>query len=351
MSLQDDLIIRPLHPDDAADQYAIVSDPRVALNLMQLPTMEITQTQKWIERPSPGQHRLVAELDGRVIGAANIRQSQRARTAHSGRLGIMVHPDFWGQGVGGALMTAVLDLADNWLNLLRVELEVYTHNEAAIRLYEKMGFAREGMKAQSVFGDGRYFDLYVMARLRHADWYASQPPPPPLPARRGGPATAVIRPPRYPDDVDDLYTLYHQPAVGRTTLQLPSQEIWITHERLQAPNPHIYRLVAEVDGRVVGNATLNQKENPRARHVAGLGMAVHPDYWGRGIGGQLMAGLMDLADNWLQLGRVELEVNTDNPAAVRLYEKFGFQVEGRHKMHAYGDGRMVDSYFMARLRR
>jgi putative acetyltransferase len=264
----------------------------------------------------------------------------------------MVHPDFWRQGVGTSLMTAVLDLADSWLNLLRIQLEVYTHNEAAIHLYNKFGFEVEGTKHQAVFGDGRYFDTLVMARLRHLEWFDNQPEEPPPRPRKPRPeiSQVIIRPPLNPGDKEDLYTLFRHPEVGRTTLQLPSQEISKTRERLETVVPGLYRYVAEVDGRVVGNATLHQSQNPRARHVADLGMAVHPDYWGLGIGSRLLEALMQLADNWLNLTRVELEVNVDNPAGVRLYHKFGFEIEGTHRMHAYGDGRMADSYFMGRIR-
>lgn len=345
-----DLLIRPLHPDDAADQYAIVSDPRVAVNLMHLPSAELAETQKWIQEPKPGQHRLAATLNGRVIGAINVQQNLRPRLMHSGKVGMMVHPDFWGQGVGSALMAAALDLADNWLDLLRLELEVYTHNAPALHLYEKFGFETEGVKQKAVFGDGRYFDGQIMARLRRPEWYAEQPAlkqvrPYPKPDF----TTTTIRPPRYPDDLDDLYHIFRLPEVSRTTLQLPSQEIGRTRDRLKENPPGLYRYVAEVDGRVVGMATLYQKQNPRERHVADLGMMVHPAYWGCGIGSQLLAALVNLADNWLQLSRVELEVNTDNPAAIRLYKKFGFVIEGTHKLHAYGDGRMADSHFMARI--
>jgi putative acetyltransferase len=133
-------------------------------------------------------------------------------------------------------------------------------------------------------------------------------------------------------------------------LQLPSQEIGKTRDRLKEAAVGIYRYVAEVDGRVVGMASLHQHQNPRERHVAGLGMMVHPDFWGIGIGSQLLAALTMLADSWLQLTRLELEVNTDNAAGVRLYHKSGFEIEGTHRLHVYGDGRMADSYFMGRIR-
>ncbi|HRQ36380.1 MAG TPA: GNAT family N-acetyltransferase [Chloroflexota bacterium] len=350
MNTQNHLIIRPLHPDDASDQYAIVSDPRVAVNLMHLPSAELAETQKWIQEPKSGRHRLAAELNGRVIGAINVQQNLRPRLMHSGKVGLMVHPDFWGQGVGSVLMAAAINLADDWLNLLRLELEVYTHNTPAIHLYEKFGFATEGIKRKAVFGDGRYFDGQIMARLRHSEWYPPQPlPAPTRPLKKPDPAHATIRPPRYPDDLDDLYHIFRLADVGRTTLQLPSQEIGHTRDRLKESPPGLYRYVAQVDGRVVGIATLHQSQNPRERHAAGLGMMVHPDYWGRGIGSQLLDALVKLADDWLQLTRVELEVNTDNLSAIHLYEKFGFVIEGTHKLHAYGDGRMADSYFMARI--
>jgi L-phenylalanine/L-methionine N-acetyltransferase len=97
--------------------------------------------------------------------------------------------------------------------------------------------------------------------------------------------------------------------------------------------------------------TLHQSQKPRLAHAAGLGMMVDPEFWNAGIGTALMREVVDLADNWLNLKRLELDVNTDNPAGVRLYEKFGFVIEGTRRMHIYGDGRWADSHFMARIRR
>jgi putative acetyltransferase len=73
---------------------------------------------------------------------------------------------YQGQGVGTALLAALLDLADNWLGLRRLELQVYTDNAAAVRLYETFGFLIEGTARQLALRGGVYVDAYSMARLR-----------------------------------------------------------------------------------------------------------------------------------------------------------------------------------------
>ena len=57
-----------------------------------------------------------------------------------------------------------------------------------------------------------------------------------------------------------------------------------------------------------------------------------------------------MADNWLNLKRVELQVYTDNARAIHLYEKFDFVIEGTHKAFAFRDGEYVDAYSMARVK-
>ncbi|MCC6605957.1 MAG: GNAT family N-acetyltransferase [Anaerolineae bacterium] len=343
--------IRPFHPNDTHDQYALVSDPRVASQLLQLPSMELSETEKWAESEQNGRHRLVADWQGRVIGSIHVTSYLNPRLKHAGRLGLMVHPDAWGQGVGSQLMAAALNLADNWLNLSRVELEVFTDNPGAIHLYEKFGFAREGVRQKVAFGNGRFLDDFVMARLHGRCPGPDKPASPaaPPPPATFAPEDVHIRPPR-PADFADLHACFSHPLVDRTTLQMPSQEASQTRKRFAEPAPGIHRFVADVQGKAVGIITLHQPHNPRQSHVAGMGMMIHPAYWGRGIGRQLMAAITDLADNWLNIKRLELEVNVDNPAGVRLYEKFGFVIEGTKHWHAFGDGRLADSHFMGRIR-
>lgn len=154
-----------------------------------------------------------------------------------------------------------------------------------------------------------------------------------------------------PEDATDLAELGAQPQVVWGTLQLPAQtaEAWRKHLEGNSADTN-YVLVAAVEGKVIGMIGLHWTSRPRIRHVAHLGMMIHDQFQGRGIGKALMAAVIDAADRWLNLVRVELEVYPDNERAVRLYEQFGFAVEGRKRLNAWRDGQYVDSLIMGRLR-
>lgn len=110
----------------------------------------------------------VAVEDGEVVGWCDIKRMDRAAYAHCGGLGMGVLPAVRGKGLGTALIRATLDAA--WESgLVRVELSVYDHNRPAIRLYEKVGFMREGVKHDGVRIDGRYMDVIMMAMVNQAN--------------------------------------------------------------------------------------------------------------------------------------------------------------------------------------
>lgn len=153
-----------------------------------------------------------------------------------------------------------------------------------------------------------------------------------------------------PDDYEAVHRVFAGPKAVAGTLQLPMtpRETW--RKRLSETTEGRYQLVACVDGEVVGELTLWALNNPRQRHVGGFRMAVRDDWQLKGIGTALLEAALDLADNWLNLTRVELTVYTDNAAAIALYEKFGFEIEGTHRRYVFRDGAFVDAYSMARLR-
>ena len=163
--------IRPIEPRDAEGFSALRRTPGVFENMLGIPSERTQRNIDGIRSLGPDDHNFVAvtgDGDGseRVIGMAKLKVFANPRMRHVGQLALMVHPDMQGMGVGSALMAALLDLADNWLMLVRLELEVFTDNERAIRLYEKLGFEREGLKRMSAVRGGRYVDEYVMARIR-----------------------------------------------------------------------------------------------------------------------------------------------------------------------------------------
>jgi putative acetyltransferase len=133
------------------------------------------------------------------------------------------------------------------------------------------------------------------------------------------------------------------------TLQLPFPSASTWEKRIAEISGDDFLLVAEVDDEVVGNGGLQPaSRSPRRRHAGTIGMAVRDDWHGRGVGTTLMAAIVDLADNWVGYSRLELTAYTDNAAALALYRKFGFEIEGTARRYALRDGVLVDAHMMAR---
>ncbi len=76
-----------------------------------------------------------------------------------------------GQGYGGEALGLMLRFAFHEINLHRVQLSVFSYNERAIRLYERLGFMREGVMREFLQRDGQRFDLLVYGLLAR-EWAA-----------------------------------------------------------------------------------------------------------------------------------------------------------------------------------
>ncbi|MDC5838643.1 GNAT family N-acetyltransferase [Vibrio europaeus] len=155
--------IRHLEEVDHKDLHSIYSFTEVMANTSQLPFLSSTQVSNLFS--ASNQYTLVAEIDGKVVGHVTLFLTNKVRDKHSASIAIAVHPDSHGQGIGKALMQEAINQADNWLNLIRVELEVHADNNSAKALYEKVGFETEGFKRLSTFKNGRYIDMVLMSRI------------------------------------------------------------------------------------------------------------------------------------------------------------------------------------------
>jgi len=144
---------------------ALMSQPGIRSGTLRLPFSTPEQTRKWIETRSDDDTVIVAERDGHIVGMAGLHRS-KGRRQHSAALGISVDDKHRGEGVGKALLTALIDAADNWLGISRIELTVFTDNEPAIALYRKAGFEMEGTHRAYALRDGVLADVFAMARIR-----------------------------------------------------------------------------------------------------------------------------------------------------------------------------------------
>ena len=143
------------------------------------------------------------------------------------------------------------------------------------------------------------------------------------------------------------------PQVLSGLMQMPhaTEEFW--RKRIEdmpvGSAVHELFLVAERDGMLVGNAGLMPMTHVRRRHAMGLGLVVATAAQGQGVGSALLQALIDWADHWAQVLRLELTVFTDNAAAIALYRKFGFEIEGTHRGYALREGKYADVLTMARI--
>ena len=108
-------------------------------------------------------------------------------------------------------------------------------------------------------------------------------------------------------------------------------------------------LLAEAGSNIVGQLGLRGSRRRALRHAAELGMMVSEDWRGQGIGTALMERAIAWARGSGVLKRLELKVYTRNQRAIHLYQKFGFQVEGRRQRAVWEDGEWLDDYLMGLL--
>ena len=124
--------------------------------------------------------------------------------------------------------------------------------------------------------------------------------------------------------------------------------------RMFAPNdPDVQNLkaiiqdkIAEIEGEIVGTLTFGAEKRPRVQHGGEFGMSVLRKYWNLGIGGRMLAYLIEWARQTQVIRKINLRVRVDNLSAIHLYEKYGFVREGRRTREFYLHGQFIDVFLM-----
>lgn len=152
------------------------------------------------------------------------------------------------------------------------------------------------------------------------------------------------------DDAGALEALMSSRHLFDGTMRIPNTPVtgpWLGAER------GTYVLVATDGDDVVGVLVFcTYPDWPRHRHVGEVDLVVtHIDHRGRGVASKLMSEIIDMAEQWMALRRLQLIVFCDNVGAIRVYERLGFQIEGTMRAYGFGRGQDRDAYIMARLSR
>ncbi|MCD8162308.1 MAG: GNAT family N-acetyltransferase [Synergistaceae bacterium] len=156
------------------------------------------------------------------------------------------------------------------------------------------------------------------------------------------------------NDIADINEIRSMRGVIETIPTLFSESVAFTEEVMKSVGPNDPVLSAVIDTpegeKVISNGVLRLTEKARLRHTASVALIVHADYqnMGVGLGRTILSQLMEIADKWLMLVRVDLDVAADNAGAIHLYESLGFQIEGRLKYAFMKDGKYADLLIMGR---
>jgi putative acetyltransferase len=136
-------------------------------------------------------------------------------------------------------------------------------------------------------------------------------------------------------------------ADGRGMVMGPSEGRGVEALRSGIGQASVY-LVAERQGRLVGEVQVSTMGPAWLDHVGVLAMGVHPEAQGQGVGrGLLMAALEAARARFV---RLELYVRADNPRAIGLYRSAGFVREGVRRAFVRAPGTTaVDDWLMARM--
>lgn len=159
------LRLRAAELRDVAGITELSNLPLYRAGTQRLPFQSEEATARWLGAGGEAAStKVVAEVGGRIVGLGGLH-CQSGRRQHVAILGLGIHDDFQRQGIGVVLLEALLDAAFNWLQILRVELTVFSDNAGAIALYERAGFRREGVLRAYAFRNGAYADVIAMALM------------------------------------------------------------------------------------------------------------------------------------------------------------------------------------------
>jgi RimJ/RimL family protein N-acetyltransferase len=159
-----------------------------------------------------------------------------------------------------------------------------------------------------------------------------------------------------PEDARGLYDLSRHIAAEHAYTVAEPDEVpgpEEMEERIRDRRSHTSRLLlvaADEEGRMIAELDCGAGSRRRLAHRARFGVSVARDHRGQGLGHALIDTMLEWASAHHEIEKVVLGVFADNDAAISLYKRMGFAIEGRRvREFKLGPGRYADDLIMARM--
>ena len=159
-----------------------------------------------------------------------------------------------------------------------------------------------------------------------------------------------------PKDAAELVAFLNRVSLETDFTSLDGDGILLTSEEMeiflnkQASSDNQITLLAFLNDKIAGIVNITADQRKRVRHIGDLFIVIGKKYWNNGLGSFLLEEVVEWAQASGILRRLQLTVQTRNQAAVHLYQKHGFVIEGRQERGAYiEEGDFIDVYLMGRL--
>ena len=166
------LVLRQAKVSDANNFFRWIKDKEVIKYLTIQRVKNLRQEKEYIKKTIKEKGRYffsIVNEDKILIGNTNLKLSEKNKKI---LLGIIIgEKDQWDKGYGTEAIKLLIDFVFGRLKYNRFELDVYKENRRAIKVYERVGFKREGLKREAVISPvtKKYTDLIMMSILKR-EW-------------------------------------------------------------------------------------------------------------------------------------------------------------------------------------
>ncbi|WP_088006442.1 GNAT family N-acetyltransferase [Indiicoccus explosivorum] len=167
----DKIYLRPFEPGDAPILYqAMNSDKKLRRLTGTHKVFTLQEIEDFIRSSAADSTRvgfaIVTQDDDTLVGDAALNEMVFPNNRDA-NFRIAIFDAFTSKGYGSEAAELMLEYGFGILNLHRIELDVYSVNERAAHVYEKLGFKKEGVKRENWYYDHQYYDSVMMSILEH----------------------------------------------------------------------------------------------------------------------------------------------------------------------------------------